>query len=79
MRPDLDVVVVGAGPAGWIAADRIRKRGLKVVVVEAGPRPQPHFASPQLDRHAWAYRAEGGSFDWYRVRAVGGRGLLWGG
>ena len=74
-----DVVVVGAGPAGCIAAERLRARGLRVVHLEAGPRLPKGKPAPEVDRRAWAYRAEGGSFDWYRVRAVGGRALLWGG
>ena len=74
-----DVVVIGAGPSGFVASERLRARGLDVVVLDAGPRLRKGATLAEVDRRAWAYRAEGGSFDWYRVRAVGGRGLLWGG
>lgn len=36
---DVDVVVVGAGPAGVAAATRAAEVGRQVVVVDAGPRP----------------------------------------
>ncbi len=74
-----DAVVVGAGPAGCLVADRLRARGHSVLVVDGGPRLQDgeHVRDP--DRRMWAFTTKGLSFDWYRVRAVGGRTLLWGG
>lgn len=38
-EPDFDVAVVGAGPAGSMAAMRLAQRGLSVVLVERGERP----------------------------------------
>lgn len=37
---DFDVVIVGAGVAGGLAADSLTKAGLKVIVLEAGPNEQ---------------------------------------
>ncbi|HSQ61923.1 MAG TPA: GMC oxidoreductase [Polyangiaceae bacterium] len=74
-----DVVVVGAGPAGCVAADRLASRGHRVSILDAGPRLPNGARVPEVDRRAWSYSTVGSSFDWYRVRAIGGRGLLWGG
>jgi choline dehydrogenase-like flavoprotein len=74
----LDVLVVGAGPAGIIAAEEARAGGLSVAVIDAGPRRRTMGAA-SVDESAWAYRAEGLPFKWTRVRAIGGRALLWGG
>lgn len=79
MSSSFDVVVVGAGPAGFVAAERLRELGLKSLVLEAGPRLQAGQRLGEVDRRAWAFRSEPGPFDWYRVRAVGGRAHLWGG
>ncbi|MBI2395415.1 MAG: GMC family oxidoreductase [Deltaproteobacteria bacterium] len=74
-----DVVVVGAGAAGCVLADALADTGCRVALVEAGPRLPAGARAPEVDRRAWGFRATAGSFDWYRVRAVGGRSLLWGG
>jgi len=74
-----DAIVVGAGPTGAIAAERLASHGFRVDVLEAGPRPPRGARLPEVDRRAWKYEVLGGSFDWYRVRAVGGRAHLWGG
>lgn len=79
MRCSVDVVVVGAGPAGYLASKVLRERGLRVLVVEAGPLLSSKKNPPEVDPKVWAYRAEGGTFDWVRVRAVRGRTLFWGG
>lgn len=74
-----DTVVVGAGPTGCLVAERLAARRRRVIVVDAGKRPRDGERPVETDRHLWAYRTSGGSYDWYRVRAVGGRTLLWGG
>ncbi|MFB6079486.1 MAG: GMC family oxidoreductase [Haloferacaceae archaeon] len=38
-RPDADVCVIGAGPAGALVAHELATGGHSVVVLEAGPRP----------------------------------------
>jgi dihydrolipoamide dehydrogenase len=38
--PDFDVVVIGAGPGGYVAAIRAAQLGLKAALVEKGPRPE---------------------------------------
>ncbi len=50
---DFDVVIVGAGIAGGLAADALVRKGLKVIVLEAGPNSQSrgplmkrYYASP---------------------------------
>jgi choline dehydrogenase-like flavoprotein len=64
---------------------------LKCVVLEAGPSPRrapPDGPIPfetatkrllQIDEEAWRFRTTGLPYDWIRVRALGGRSLLWGG
>jgi choline dehydrogenase-like flavoprotein len=74
-----DVVVVGAGAAGVLVTERLRARGHRVLLLEAGPRLQVDAKTPDVDRRAWPFSTVGDSFDWYRVRAISGRTLLWGG
>ena len=38
MRPDLQPVIVGAGPAGIRAAETLVRHGLKPVVIDEAPR-----------------------------------------
>lgn len=38
--PDFDVLILGAGPGGYVAALRAAQLGLKTAVVEKGPRPE---------------------------------------
>jgi dihydrolipoamide dehydrogenase len=38
--PDYDVVVIGAGPGGYVAAIRAAQLGLKCALVEKGPKPE---------------------------------------
>ena len=47
---EVDVLIVGAGPAGIVAAERARAAGLRVLVLDGGPRlaraPRPQLARP---------------------------------
>lgn len=74
-----DVVVVGSGPAGIVAAETLCQRGLEVLVVEAGPRHDPASPVVQPSRADWPYDDSAQPFEWLRVRAVGGGSLVWGG
>lgn len=85
-----DVIVVGGGLCGTLAAQHFVEAGKRVVLVEAGPsprRPLPDAYEPfvratkkltAIDQTQWAHSAPPG-FNWHRVRALGGRTLLWGG
>ncbi len=72
-----DVCIVGAGPVGIAAALECERRGLTVLVLEAGKEelhpPQPHIAAEISDprRHVPLHLATGSAF--------GGTSWLWGG
>jgi choline dehydrogenase-like flavoprotein len=51
-EPAHDVVVVGSGPGGAACAWRLVSRGLKVLLLEEGPRYDP-FADYLLDKPEW--------------------------
>src|ERR1700688_1741938 len=53
--PDWDVVVVGSGAGGSAATWRLCRRGLRVLLLEAGPRFNPATDYP-LDRSDWETR-----------------------
>jgi choline dehydrogenase-like flavoprotein len=50
--PDADVVIVGSGPGGAAAAWALARRGVEVVIVEAGPA-YDYTADYRLDREDW--------------------------
>lgn len=50
MTEHTDVIVVGAGVAGLLAAWRLAKAGVKVLVLEAGSRGERHEALAAFHR-----------------------------
>ena len=93
-RPDevCDVVVVGGGLSGVIVAEELAATSLSCTIIEAGPILERRLPSCNLPRYrevikplldvdaqAWAYRPNGMPYEWLRVRAAGGRSLVWGG
>jgi choline dehydrogenase-like flavoprotein len=80
MARSWDRIVVGAGPSGCLVTETVANAGLRTLLLDAGPRLLPTQRPPEADPRAWGFTtADGRSFDWYRVRAVGGRTRLWGG
>lgn len=73
-----DALVIGGGPAGVVASEQLRSRGYLVGQLELGPWLPEGTAVPEVSRRQWPY-ATVGQYDWYRVRAAGGRSLVWGG
>ncbi len=72
-----DVCVVGAGPAGISLALALSGRGLSVLLLEAGRRPQDPLAQALYEgelanpQHSPPHR--------YRMRGLGGSSTRWGG
>ena len=49
---EFDVVIVGSGPGGGASAWALSKKGLKVLVLEAGPEYDP-FSDYKLHTSGW--------------------------
>ncbi|MBI5494919.1 MAG: GMC family oxidoreductase [Deltaproteobacteria bacterium] len=92
MADVLDAVVVGSGASGMLVASRLLDAGLSVLVLECGPLVRDKLPSCDRDKYEkliapvlpttspdWAWHGEGTPYDWQRVRAAGGRTLVWGG
>jgi gluconate 2-dehydrogenase alpha chain len=58
-RPEADVVLVGLGAAGGIAADVLTAAGLEVVAIEAGPRLSPaDYTQDEIRNEVQAWMAQ---------------------
>ena len=76
-RREADVAIVGGGLAGLVMAERLSRRGARVVVLESGGATQENDSHPlnQVEMAAQSYSgAEHG-----RYRCLGGTSSRWGG
>lgn len=85
-----DSIVVGGGLCGTLAAQHHAQFGQRVLLLEAGPTGKRELPDDvagfmastrdltRVDAQKWAFRGPRG-YEWHRVRALGGRTLLWGG
>jgi choline dehydrogenase-like flavoprotein len=71
------VCIIGAGIAGLLLASRLRSRGLRVVVLESGPKEKPEGVDPlnTVIHLAQVYNGAAAG----RFRALGGTSTQWGG
>jgi len=76
MSNDYDVCVVGSGPAGAFAANRLAKKGYKVIVVEAGSDAPNANIGENLDLKNSNLKD---SVDFGFSQQVGGSSNLWAG
>lgn len=87
-----EVLVVGSGISGMTVARQLAAKHISCRVLEAGKtlNLNRRFSSmaefrKHLDPHLgfdpamWQYSCQGEHYNWTRVRAAGGRTLLWGG
>jgi glucoside 3-dehydrogenase (cytochrome c) catalytic subunit len=85
MQPEIfDVVIVGSGAAGGTLASHLARRGVKVALVEGGPRvnTRTDFNTHALPfdfpaRQVPTMRPGKEGFDSERSRGVGGKTMLW--
>lgn len=87
------MLIVGAGPAGLLIGDLLVRAGVQCTILEAGPfvtdrramlrasARNTHPDSAQWEAHLTGVKDAAADlpFAWTRVRAVGGRSLVWGG
>ena len=85
MQPDtFDVVIVGSGASGGTLASHLARRGVRVAIVEGGPRVNTRT---DFNTHAMPFdfptrqiptmRPGKEGFDSERSRGVGGKTMLW--
>ena len=81
---EFDVVIVGSGAAGGTLAAHLARQGVKVAIVEGGPRvnTRTDFNTHALpfefpNRQIPAMRPGKAGFDSERSRGVGGKTMLW--
>jgi choline dehydrogenase-like flavoprotein len=72
-----DIAIIGAGIAGLLLADRLRKAGKRVVVLESGSHEQiaPEHPLNEVENLGRPYRGATAS----RFRCLGGTSTRWGG
>ena len=94
-RMDYDVCIIGAGIAGALVAYKLGRAGIKVIMLDAGPRHNLQDRFTYMQRHLsgdnpWQSNhpsrdvyTNGGDVEFplnkYRVKAVGGSTLQWSG
>ena len=79
-----DVVIVGSGASGGTLASHLARRGVRVAIVEGGPRVNTRT---DFNTHAMPFdfpnrqiptmRPGKAGFDSERTRGVGGKTMLW--
>jgi phytoene dehydrogenase-like protein len=82
--PDPDVIVIGSGPNGLVAANMLARQGFRVVLLEANPaRPGGALGSEQLTRPGFVHDVGAGFFPFgmsspaFRELDLTGAGVAW--
>src|SRR6201991_3722060 len=71
MQPDYDVLIIGSGFGGSVAALRLTEKGYRVGVLEAGARfEDADFAKTSFDVKRFLFRPELGMYGIQRIDAV---------